>query len=461
MEPRSLEDLADACAGRLLHGNPRTLIRRVSTDSRLAGPGDLFVALAGPRFDGHDFVEQAARQGAAAVLVSGAKFIAPNIPCAVLSVADPRRALGEMAAVYRREFQPQMFAVAGSNGKTSTKDLLASVLRRRWQTLASEASFNNDVGVPLTLFKLEQSHQAAVLEAGTNHPGELAPLLRMIRPRFGVLTGIGREHLEFFGNLEGVAQEEGCLAEALPGEGKLFLNGDSECLAVVKARCWAPVVQVGFSEPNDWQALDAALDDNGTRFQVRSPRGEFDGEYRIQIWGRHHVRNALLALAAGAELGLTPEEARSGLAACPPSKMRMESWEIGGVRILDDAYNANLDSMRAALETLRDIPGFGKRMAVLGDMAELGEESAAAHEEIGRLALRYGVDTLVTVGSWAPWTAQAARESGLEDCHTFETVPEAAAYVKEMMKPGDLVLLKASRTSGFERIGAVLRGESD
>src|SRR3954470_18887239 len=227
MDFRSLKFVARACAGDQLSGSPEVLVTRVCSDSRQAQAGDLFFALSGDRFDGHDFLAEVAQKGVAAVVADQARIPAGLGGCAVIAVDNPRQALGRLAARYRADFELPVIAVGGSNGKTTTKELLAAVLRQKFKTLWSEASFNNDVGVPVTLLKLEPAHQAAVLEVGTNHPGELAPLVRMIQPKFGIITSIGREHLEFFGDLGGVTEEEGWLAELLPADGTLFINGDS------------------------------------------------------------------------------------------------------------------------------------------------------------------------------------------------------------------------------------------
>src|SRR5689334_5810826 len=244
MEPRSLTYVAEACGGELLSGSPAAMVARVCTDSRQARPGDLFVALAGEKFDGHHFLNEVAQKGAVAVVVEKGKNPDQAPGCAVIAVGDTRRALGGLAARYRRDFELPVVAVGGSNGKTTVKELLASVLRQRFRILWSEASFNNDIGVPVTLLKLENSHQAAVIEVGTNHPGELAPLVRMAAPRCGVVTSLGREHLEFFGDIEGVVEEEGWLAELLPANGRLFVNGDSPQIEKVVSRSRANMTRV-------------------------------------------------------------------------------------------------------------------------------------------------------------------------------------------------------------------------
>src|SRR5206468_6822833 len=240
------------------------------TDSRQAQPGDLFIALAGDKFDGHDYLSEAAQKGAVAVVVQLTKVLRQKLGCAVIAVENPRQALGKLAARYRRDFHLPVIAVGGSNGKTTTKELLASVLRQRFETLWSEASFNNEIGVPLTLLKLDLWHEAAVLEAGTNHPGELAPLVRMIEPQFGVITNLGREHLEFFGDLKGVAQEEGWLAELLPAEGRLLINGDSPEIDGILRRTRARVIRVGLGPDNDWRAVDVNPDEFGVAFRLET-----------------------------------------------------------------------------------------------------------------------------------------------------------------------------------------------
>ncbi len=461
MEARSLKYLAEGCGGQLRGGAPGTLVGGVCTDSREAQPGDLFIALAGERFDGHDFLPQAAGKGAAVLVMGFSRAAALPAGCAAILVDDTRQALGKLAARYRRDFDLPIVAVAGSNGKTTTKELLAAVLRQKWPTLASSASFNNDIGVPLTLLNLRHEHRAAVLEVGTNHPGELAPLVRMIRPQFGVLTSLGREHLEFFGDLHGVAQEEGWLAELLPADGKLFVHGDSPLIAEVSRRSRAPVVRVGLGHQNDWVAKDLRLDAAGSTFHVHAPDGLFSGEYRLHLLGRHQLANALLAIAVAAELGLNRAEIQRGLAECRPAKMRLQLRSVSGVQVLDDAYNANADSMLAALQTLHDLPCTGRRVAVLGDMAEQGEHSGPAHEEIGRRAAELGIGRLYAVGKNAAVLAASARAAGLRDVAEFSDAVAAGRAVRADVVCGDLVLVKASRAACLEQVVELLLGSGD
>ena len=444
----------------IANGDAAVEVLNVCTDSREAKAGDVFFAITGETFDGHDFVAEVSAKKVAAMVLEKSKV--PSLKSkmvngVLLPVEDVRAALGKLAAAYRQEFSLPVIAVGGSNGKTTTKELIAAVLRQKFPALWSEASFNNDIGVPATLLRLEKTHSVAVLEAGTNHPGELAPLVKMIAPKFGVITGIGREHLEFFGDLDGVAQEEGTLAELLPADGKLFLNGDDAWSERIAARTKAKIVRVGVGEKNEWVAKKIRLDKNGVTFQVESAQKDFSGEYRVNLLGQHQVTNAMLALAIGVELGLTRAEVSKGLAECQPAKMRMNYWEANGVRVLDDCYNANADSTLAALETLCGLPLQGRRVAVLGDMAELGIHSAAAHAEIGRRAADLKVGQLFAVGKMAPVMAQAARDAGLVRVFEFADVEGAGKAVKNFLKMGDVVLLKASRSMRLERIAETLR----
>ena len=414
MEPRSLKYIAEACGGEL-RGNDAQAAG-VSTDSRTIKPGDVFFAIKGDNFDGHDYVPNL--MGAAAVVVQ--RPVSAN--CPVIEVPNVREALGKFAAHYRQDFNLPVIAVAGSNGKTTTKEVLGTILAEKFPTVRSEASFNNDIGVPLTLLRIAKEHGAAVLEVGTNHPGELAPLVRMVQPKYGIITSIGREHLEFFGNVAGVAQEEGWLAELLPEHGKLFI-GEGDWTDVIARRTRATVVRV-------------------------APKLEL----KTHLLGRHQRQNVALAVTVARELGLSDNEIQKGLDRCKPAKMRLEPWEANGIQVLDDSYNANADSMLAALDTLHELPSRGRKIAVLGDMAELGKHTEAAHAEVGRRAAELGIDLLIVVGKYASVTVKAAG-AGEE----FPDVESACAAIPKLVRRGDLVLLKASRAMRLERIGEFLR----
>lgn len=461
MEPLPLSFFAAAGAGDLAVSGRERLVRRVSTDSRDIRPGDLFVALRGERFDGHYFLAAVAARGAVAAVIAR-RHDAPLPPgLTVIRVDDPRLAYGQIAAAYRRRFDLPVIAIGGSNGKTTVKEIVAALLARKFLTLRSEASFNNDVGVPATLLRLEPAHGAAVVEVGTNHPGELAPLVAMIAPRLGIITSIGREHLEFFGDLAGVAAEEGRLAEMLPPAaegGLLVLPGECQHLEQLAGRTRARVLRAGFGPANEWRAELRAMTWAATTFSVTAPQPGWCGEFTIPLPGRHSVPNALFGLAVACELGLSPGDARDGLAAFTPAKQRLNIRAQAGVRVLDDTYNANADSMLAALETLADLPCAGRRVAVLGDMAELGPQTGTAHAEVGRAAVRLGVDAVFAVGRWAAFTGDAAGTAGADRAGAYPNVEAAVPDLLEFLQPGDTVLVKASRSSRLERlVEAILR----
>lgn len=451
MEPLLLHEIAAACHGKVVAGCSDLAVCRVGTDSRQTEPGDLFVALVGERHDGHTHIAEAVERGAVVVLGARDRLTVPPVGCGLVEVEDTRRALGDLAAAYRAGFDLPVVAVAGSNGKTTTKDLMGSVLAQGVASLWTQANYNNDIGVPLTLLRIERRHQVAVVEAGTNHPGELASLLRQIQPTHGVLTSLGREHLEFFGNLAGVVEEEGWLAELLPADGTLYVNADSPGLERVLARTRARVVRAGWSGSADWQATCFEYEEGGMRFCVRAPRAPFGGTYHIPAWGRHQVVNVLLALAVAADFGLTRDQIQAGLSAfrLPPMRLQLTVWR--GIAWLEDCYNANADSVNAALETLEALPCQGRRLAVLGDMMELGSNALAAHREVGRRAAA-AAQQLVAVGQMAPVMAEAARAAGMRDVAECADAAAAGAALASAVRAGDLVLVKASRAARLERV---------
>ena len=355
MEPQPLNRIAEWCGGRILNASPDLIVHGISTDSRSIKAGELFVAVSGEKFDGHDFLGDVCAKGAVAAVVEERRLavLPPGGP--FILVADARKALGAISAAYRRLFEIRAVAIAGSNGKTSTKEFVAAVLRQKLQIVWSAASFNNDIGVPLTLLNLERKHDAGVFEVGTNHPGELRPLLGMVQPDVGVITSIGREHLEFFGDLEGVLAEEGILAEILPKGGLLVLDGDGFAADTLMQRTSARVVRVGYTRNNDCRLRVLEMGPHGSRFTVEGGESEIEGEYTIQILGAHQVVNAAYAIVVGKELGLGRAEIQRGLASCTGAKMRLQLKTIDDFLLLDDAYNANADSMHAALETLATV----------------------------------------------------------------------------------------------------------
>ncbi len=434
---------------------PEAAFTGVSTDSRTVREGDLFVALEGERFDGHDFVSEALRRGAQAAVVDQGWLDAQKRRAVrgrpLIGVPDTLEALQNLARYHRRRMGIPLLGITGSNGKTTTKEMTASVLGTRFRVLKSEASFNNHIGVPLTLLRLRRAHEVAVLELGMNHPGEIAELCEVAAPTAGIITNVGPVHLEFLGDLEGVARAKGELADAIGRDGFLALNADDERVMGLAGRTPARKTTFGLSKTADVRAEGLELKEGAfPRFRLRGL------PVRLRVPGRHNVYNALAAAAAGLAMGCEPEEVREGLETYRGSAWRGELVRTAGVLLINDAYNANPVSIARALEMLAEWQNGRPRrkVAVLGDMLELGSAAPQAHAEAGRRAAAADVDLLVAVGSHAPELARAAEASGLA-AEKIETGPDTDAawsILQRRLLPGDLVLLKASRGVGLERL---------
>lgn len=424
--------------------------RGVSTDTRTLEPGDLFVALRGPNFDGHRFIAEAVRRGAAGVLVeaSGAK----NLPAAPAIVVENSTAgLGLLARAYRRKFSLPILAIGGSSGKTTTKELCAAVLGKRYRVLATEKNFNNQVGVPMTLFRLAKGDEVAVVEIGTNHPGELEHLCMVLEPTHALLTNIGAEHLEFFGSVDGVEKEEGVLfAHCAKSGGTALVNAD-DARVVRAARGVRKSVAYGFRSRNaSVRGRRLRLDPQArARFEFVGGRVKKPVPVSLNIPGRHHGFNALAAAAAGIAFGIPPRRIAEALEESAASDKRMSVMMIGGVTVLNDTYNANPDSTIAALETLGAMEVAGKKIAVLADMLELGDAAAAEHRRVGEAASRLGIGFLLAFGPLARGIVDAV--TGSFAVH-YDQKNALAEVLAELVAPGDAVLLKGSRGMAMETL---------
>lgn len=448
MDPVPLETLKRWCDGELLSGNPGQTASAICTDSRALKPGDLFFALRGERFDGHAFVAEAARRGALGAVVEGEVVAVPE-GFALLRVKDVLVALQQIAGHYRQTLPLKVVAITGSNGKTSTKDLTAAILRERFRCVKTAGNLNNHIGVPLTLLQASAQDEVGVFEIGMNHPGEIAPLAALARPDVAVITNIGVAHIEHMGSREAIALEKGALAQALPTEGVLVLEAEGDFCEALANRTAAPTVLCGFDHGRV-RASGLEQDFSGTRFLLHA-----DGQtaaVSLPVPGAHMVSNALLAVGAGLSLGLTLEECAAGLGKLQLTKGRLEQKEARGIRVLDDTYNANPDSMVAALQTLAQMPSSGRRMAVLGRMGELGAESEQGHRRVGEAAGELGVDVLIAVGEEAAVTAQAARKRGVKTVLEVPGAEAAIVALRELACRGDVVLVKGSRSARMERV---------
>jgi len=449
MNPLTLSQIAQFAGASLLSGDGSVAINRVSTDSRTIKAGELFVALRGENFEGHDFVEACAKAGVTGALVDidWPGSVPRNF--ALLRAADTLRAYQNLAANYRRSLALKVLAITGSNGKTSTKDFAASVLRRRFRVTKTEGNFNNHVGLPRTILEATSEDEVAVWEIGMNHPGEIAALSRIAEPDAAIITNIGVAHIEFMGSREAIATEKGALAEAVTPQGTVILNADDPFSKRIAARTRAKVIFAG-TTGGAVRAIEIRQSAEGAEFTI--VEGAHRCRAQLPVAGSHMVQNALLAIAAGRAFGLSIEECAAGLTSAPLTKARLQIKEIGGVQFLDDSYNANPDSMKAALRTLVELDTEGKRIAVLGEMRELGAESDRGHREIGETAATLGVNQLITIGDAAELIAEGARTAGMAKVSSVRSTSEAARLLGEMAEPGDLVLIKGSRAARTEEV---------
>ncbi|HWY50393.1 MAG TPA: UDP-N-acetylmuramoyl-tripeptide--D-alanyl-D-alanine ligase [Chthoniobacterales bacterium] len=449
MNPLSILQIAALSGAKLEQGDGKISIERISTDSRTIKNGELFVALRGENFDGHKFVEATAKAGAAGAIVDSKWNGKVPTNFAIIRAEDTLRAYQTLAANYRKSLSIKVLAITGSNGKTSTKDFAASVLGRKFRVTKTQGNFNNHVGLPRTILEATSNDEIAVWEIGMNHPGEVGPLAEIAAPDAAIITNIGVAHIEFMRTREAIAKEKGALAEAVPAEGAVILNADDPFSKGIAERTRAHVIFAGTKE-GAVRAIDIQQSAGGSEFTI------IEGAHRcraqLPVPGLHMVQNALLAVAAGRAFGLSLEEGAAGLASAPLTKARLQIKEINGVQFLDDSYNANPDSMKAALQTLVELDADGKKIAVLGEMRELGEETQRGHEEVGEAAAAFGIDHLIGIGEMGAIISRAAEKAGLEKSTVVGSTSEAAAVLSEIAAPGDLILIKGSRLARTEDV---------
>src|SRR6266568_1561082 len=409
MNRLSIFQIAEFAGASVSAGDGHISIDKISTDSRTLKRGELFVALRGENFDGHKFVAAADKAGAAGVIVDLGWSGKASEGVAIIRVEDTLQAYQNLAANYRKSLPLRVLAITGSNGKTSTKDFAAAVLGRRFHVTKTEANFNNHVGLPRTMLEATSQDEVAVWELGMNQPGEVATLAKLAAPDAAIITNIGIAHIEFMGSRDAIAVEKGALAEAIGPQSS-----------------------------------------DGSDFTIHE--GAHCCRAQLPVPGLHMVQNAMLAVAAGRVFGLSLEESAAGLAAAPLTKARLQIKEIHGVKFIDDSYNANPDSVKAALRTLVELDVDGKRIAVLGEMRELGDESVRGHREVGETAAELGVDQLIAIGEMGSAIAEAARKAGLEKAAAVRSTNEAAEILADIAAPGDLVLIKGSRAARTELV---------
>ena len=450
-------DIAAATGGSFFRGKIERCCHGVSTDTRAMEAGNLFVALRGPRFDGHGFIALALEKGAGGLLVEeGAVKMLPaetgDIP--VIMVDDSLQALGDLAHAWRMRFKAQIAAVTGSTGKTTTKEMLASILGMKGNILKTEGNFNNLVGLPLTLFQLHEGHEMAVLEFGSNKPGEIGRLTDIAAPNLGLITNVGPAHLAGFGTLAAVAKEKTALWRHMDPRGITVVNEDDQALRYLANSWMGRRVTFGLS-PN----VTVAARDVGRQ----SPAGqqfnlEIAGQNRkvnLGLPGEHNVRNALAAAASGWALGAGLDEIAEGLTRVKPVSGRTSIMVLGnGAFLMDDSYNANPSSVREALKTLKSLKGSGESITVMGEMLELADSAEALHEEVGEWIASTGIGYAYLMGSHADDMARGARKKGLpaERCKIFADAEELTGLIRRHLGEGDWILVKGSRGMNMDEI---------
>lgn len=453
MRPRRLSEVARAVEGSLEGDDVE--VGSVSTDSREVIAGSLFIALSGDRTDGHRFVEQAFAGGAAAAIVDGPTDV--NGP--VVRVDSTAEALLRLAADERRAMAATVVGVTGANGKTSTKDLTHAIAKTRFRVHASPGSFNNEVGLPLTLLGAAADTEVLIAEMGARRLGDVKLLSGVARPDVVVVTNVGVAHMEVFGSWASIVEASAEPVDALGPDGLAILNADDPIVIGYIDRCPGRVATFGTRSGADVRAHDVSLDRHG-RASLRMTADGAEVPVRLAVPGEHMVSNALAAVAVGRAVGVPLAAAALALAEAGVSRWRMESFTTdAGVRVLNDAYNANPESTAAALRTARWMAGEGRLIVVFGEMAELGPISMEEHDRIGELAARVRVGRLITVGDAAATTARAALREGMapDDVASYDTSAEALHDVRRSAAPGDLVLCKGSRVAGLETVAEALR----
>jgi len=463
MDPQKLQVITEWSGGKLINGDPSGMVSGISTDSRSVQKGELFLALTGERFDGHGFVAAALERGASGVVVSSpiSTFSDRWPDRRLIVVEDTLLALANIARGYRELFEIEAVAVTGSNGKTTTKDLIGQLLSAEMETLVAPASYNNLIGLSLTILLLKRRHRAVVFELGMNHQGEILELAEICRPRIAVITNIGPAHIGNLGSIEEIAAAKSEILERLEGEKITFFNADDNRVREIVSSPPGPVVGFGFGPEAEVRASNPSYGGTGVSFDLRIAGKKM--RVSSPLPGRHNIYNLLAALAVGEYLGISPERLAESVRSAVLPSQRMEMDMVGGVELINDAYNANPVSMLAALSAWQRMDCRGRRIMVSGDMNELGVFSVKEHREWGEILGKSKLDFLVFVGSLSKESYQAAVDRGFSRRRIFsvEDSTAAAELLLRMIEPGDSVLIKGSNSMKMGEIVVRLKGEAN
>lgn len=433
----------------LQQGRKNIRYSSIETDTRTIGEDAVFVALRGEKFDGHDFIEQAVSLGAAAVIVDDAGRLYPDGDYTIFVVKNTLKAYQDLALYHRRRFAIPVVAVTGSVGKTSTRSLIATVLSQKYNVLQTEKNFNNEIGLPRTLLQLTGEHGACVVEMGMRGLGQIKELADIAEPTIGVVTNVGKSHIELLGSQANIAKAKGELVEALGTDGTAVLNGDDKRVAAMAEKCKGKTVSFGIKENAPVMAGAIKTDEKGISFTCRC----FDQvmDVHMSVLGRHNVYNALAAVAVGRLLGMSEHQMQKGLAEYKGVPMRQELIHLEDLTFINDAYNANPASMAEAVHTLMSVAS-GRKIAVLGGMLELGDWTKEEHEKIGSLLAAEKADALIALGDEAMYIADGAEQKGMKNVYKVRTHKEGAEILRKIAVAGDTILLKGSRGFAMEKI---------
>jgi len=452
MNSLKVSDLLNATGGKLMCGSLESRIAGISTDTRSVKHGEIFFALTGENYDGHNFIEQALCNGAAGAVISDSKKIGDlslngSGKIALIEVSDTLKALGDLAKYYRKSLQAKFIAVTGSNGKTTTKDMVYHILKDFKNVSRSEKSFNNFIGVPLTIFGADLTHDFCVVEMGTNAPGEIRRLSEITSPNFTILTNISHTHLEGLGSIEGVANAKAEFIENMDEDGTLITNADDAWCSQISSRFNGKVINFGFGENAQIKAAKVKRNKSGFTFTINE-----SFTVNLPVLGKHNIYNSLASIALGNAIGIRMEDMCERFVDFKLPPMRMEKRVCGDIIAINDGYNSSPSSMSAALDEFSQLPAPGRRIFICGDMLELGKDTERLHKEIGKKVASSKVDILWTVGPFSRFVAEGAIDNGMsgENIFSYDTSEETSSLIASQLKSKDTVLIKGSRRMKLE-----------
>lgn len=459
MEILKCKEILKAVDGKLLSGNLEAEFSNITTDSRAVNNGDFFIPLVGEKFDSHDYILSSFEKGGSGCLTH--KDIPSIDGKIIIKVEDTLAALRKLATYYRQKFEIPFVGITGSVGKTSTKDMVFSVLSKKYNVLKTQGNFNNEIGVPLTVFNLESSHEAAVVEMGMSGLGEISRLTSIVKPDIAIITNIGLSHIEKLGSRQNILKAKMEILEGLKDKGLVILNGDDNLLYGLKDFLKYRTVFYGMEDGLDYQAYNiSSQGEQGTSFEITIGNNNY--KVNVPAPGLHNIHNALAAIAVGVELNIPVNDIIKGIGEFLPGKMRLNIIDLNGIKIINDAYNASPQSMEVAINVLKDVAsGNNRTIAVLGDMLELGDLSIKAHKDIGRYAVTKEVDYIFAVGEKSKDIVEGAIEAGVEKGRAlhFKDNTEAGKFLINFVQPGDVLVVKGSRGMKMEEIVNLLTTE--